>query len=71
MKRLMHDSYNFPPNISNDAKNLFFNLTCKNPLERWTADKALRDPWITRKDEQQLVDMMDYNQFFEQQNLII
>lgn len=47
--KLKSISWKFPPNFTKLAQDFFLRLTQKDPLERYTADLALRHPWITRE----------------------
>lgn len=47
--KLKSISWKFPSNFTKLAKDFFLRLTQKDPLERYTADLALRHPWITRE----------------------
>jgi serine/threonine protein kinase len=49
IKSLENIEWKFPVNFPELAKDLFLRCTKINPLERYTANLALRHPWITRK----------------------
>lgn len=48
IKNLEHIEWKFPENFPPLAKDLFLRCTRINALERYTANLALRHPWITR-----------------------
>lgn len=47
LDKLENLKWNFPSDFSESAKHLFSKLTHSNPLERYTAEQALKHPWIT------------------------
>ncbi|CAG9328796.1 unnamed protein product [Blepharisma stoltei] len=49
LRKLENPHWKFPANFSDSAKHLFLKLTHVNPLQRYTAEQALRHPWVTRE----------------------
>lgn len=49
--KLKNVKWKFPTQFSEMAQDLFRRLTRTDPLERYSANMALRHPWITRKAE--------------------
>ena len=47
-RRLQSPAWEFPEGVNPLAQQLFLHMTNMLPLERYTADQALRHPWIAR-----------------------
>lgn len=47
-EKLKNPNWFFPEGFSELAKNLFLKLVKTDPSERYTAQEALKHPWITR-----------------------
>lgn len=64
-QKLQNPVWSFPEDFNPLAKQLFLHMTNMQALERYTADQALRHPWITRKETEipktYLERIADYN----------
>ena len=49
LRKLRNPKWSFSPKFSDLAKDFFLKLCNTSPLERYTTDKALKHPWITRE----------------------
>ena len=64
-QKLQNPVWEFTEDFSPLARQLFLHMTNMQPLERYTADQALRHPWITREETEipktYLERIADYN----------
>ena len=49
LKKVKNPKWIFSSKFSSLAKDLFLKLCNTSPIERYTSEKALRHPWVTRK----------------------
>ena len=48
IRKLKSPKFTFSSKFTNLAKDFFLKLCNPSPIERYTTDKALKHPWITR-----------------------
>lgn len=48
IKKLLNPKWILSKSFTSLAKDLFFKLCNNMPIERYTSDKAIKHPWITR-----------------------
>jgi len=64
-QKLQNPQWEFPADFNPLARQLFLHMTNMQPLERYTADQALRHPWVTREETEipktYLERIADYN----------
>lgn len=46
--KLRHPVWEFPQDINPQVRQLFLHMTNKEPIDRYTADQALKHPWVSR-----------------------
>lgn len=48
ISKLPHPEWTFPPELNPQVRQLFLHMTNNEPIDRYTADQALRHPWVSR-----------------------
>jgi len=73
-QKLQNPMWEFSSDFNPLARQLFLHMTNMQPLERYTADQALRHPWITREETEipktYLERIADYNAISQLKRLV-